>query len=350
MVGVDNSNVANVGVSVDADATTLAKLKASICYFAGTNYVFVTGATASFAADGTTNISISNFPLDSVIFTSKYFVVVWEDNDGSGTYNPADDPAVNSSSWCQIVFADQTTLANAYSELNAIQATWATFGYPDAANFLVAFMEGTAPSGITSPVGSKAITPNYVAPNPNPGDPSNATLHHNTGVAWTSATAGTIPLYIFNNGTTLSEKIQANTDFRNTIKSTMTSTSAISDVQSYNFESAPDHWFHWNGPTTITFNHGDLYYAIRHANLSGYVVWVRVQAGTLKVLQVAVYGNVNCIYSFNFDEASPPFQFGALLQSGYLGPSNTQKQGQVFYYQVSFNNGNIDMPYTYPPP
>jgi len=340
MVGVDTSNVANVGVSVDADATILPKLKASICYFdSGGNYVFV-GSPASFAADGTANIGISSFPLDGEIFNSKYFVVVWEDNDGSGIYNPDDDPAVDSSGWCEIVFADSAILGDAYAALLAIWTAWTI--YPDAQNFLGAFMDGTTPSGVTS-VSNMPITPNYTN--------LDATLHHNTGVIWTSATAGTIPLYIFDNSTTLSTKVQASSDFINTIVSTMTSASAISDVQSYNFGTAPDHWFHWNGPTTITFNSGDLYYAMRHANLSNYVVWVLVQAGTLQVLQVAVYGNVNCIYSFNFDETtSEAFQWGALLQSGYLGPSNTQ--GQVFYYQVSFDNGDISgvPPYTYPPP
>jgi len=348
MVGVNNSNVANVGVSVDADATILPKLKASICYWdsSGTNYVFVSGATASFAADGTTNISVSNFPLDDYIYDQKYFVVVWED-DGSGTYNPADDHR-DTSSRCQIVFADQAILAHVWGELNTIHAAW-SIPYPNAANFLGAFIYGSAPSGITSPVSNMSIGPNYAN--------LDATLHHNTGVAWTSATAGTIPLYIFDNSTALSQKIQADTDFINTIVNTMTSAKAISDVQSHSF-TTPDYWFHWNalGPdglplTTITFNKSnsaDLYYAIRNANVSDYVVWVRVQAGTLNVLQVAVYGNVNCIYSFNFDEPSKhprPFQWGALLQSGH----NT---GQVFYYQVSFDNGDISgVPsYTYPPP
>jgi len=57
---------------------------------------------------------------------------------------------------------------------------------------------------------------------------------------------------------------------------------------------------------------------MRYANLSDYIVWVRVQAGTLKVLQVAVYGNVNCIYSFNFDETGGDhsFQWGRSFSRG----------------------------------
>jgi hypothetical protein len=358
MVGVNYLDVANVGVSVNADATILSKLKASVCYFdANKSYVFVSGATASFAADGTTNISISDFPLDSVVFTSKYFVVVWEDNDGSGTYNPDDDLAVDSSSWCQIVFADRSTLQNAYGTLNAVKSWWG--GLDDAQNFLQSFMDGTAPSGVTTPtsISSKQIPPNYKN--------NDANLHHNTGVAWASSTTGTIPLYIYDNNSALSAKIQANTDFINTIINTMTSSGAIHDVQNYNFGSDPDHWFHWNGPNgplqQMTFNwsaqhpsQNNLFFAMRNVNLSDYVVWVRVQAGTLKVLQVAVYGNVNCIYSFSFEELAPvpgfenAFQCGALLQSAY---STHIGDGQVFYYQVSFDNGDITVPpYTYPPP
>jgi hypothetical protein len=352
MVGVDGSNVAHVGVSVDADATLLPKLKASICYFgSGRSYIFCS-PPGSFAGDGTTSLDMSSFPLDSDIYSSKYFVVVWEDKNGSGVYNPK-DKSVDSSGWGEIIFTDQSILSEMYANLDLVWAAWAL--YPTAQNFLNAFMKGTAPSGVTS-VGSMTIPPNYAV--------LSATLHHNTGVLWTSSTAGTIPLYIFNNSTSVSKIVQANTDFRNTIKSTMTSESAINDVQNFDFGSAPDHWFSWAGPTTITFNLGayyvvdDLYFAMRHANLSNYTVWVRVQAGTLKVLQVAIYGNVNCTYSFNFDEKanfplpipgiSNAFKWGALLQSGYSGSSNSE--GQVFYYQVSFDNTNIDMPYTYPPP
>ena len=347
MVGVDASNVAHIGVSVQASAAVLSTLQAQIGYVTTAGDTLI-GSPVSFDADGTAAIDISSFPLDGSIFdtNSKYCVFVYGE---VGMEKDTND-------WCQIVFSDQSmtniTTGVAYLGLNAVLGYWAFKGYTDAYNFLNAFMTGVSPVAFP---GSMTIPHNYAD--------RNATLHHNTGVVWTSATTGNIPLYKYNNVSNLSRHVQANPDFIAAIQGAMTTADAIDEVQDYDFGSDPEAWFEWAGPTTITFNLGDgpyqndLYYAMRHANISGSDVRVLVQAGTLKVLQVSIQGDVDCIYSFNFNETSDvpvfgkAFQWGALLQAGYLGAGSSNPNGQVFYYQVSFDNDTFAMPpYTYPAP
>lgn len=214
--------------------------------------------------------------------------------------------------------------------INSLQAGFVDYITAAGGRFLAGFIRDTGLLHAT-------VTEDSVIPN-------EAT--HNTGVLWESVDesyTAPVRLNTFGAESYVANAIRQHSDFKGRVSATLSAYEP--EVLDWEWDSAEHTFGPWSMPGLIEFNALDLELlnvAIHGAQVQA-TLQVTVRQADLKVTNIAISGQLNDLYDFDYNAASPAHE-AAIVQAGYDTLGNA---GHVYRVRVILDKTTYPFDYKF---